>query len=287
MKGTGFKKIIVLGSWKIAEGVLNILVNNKNLIINELLYINNGLDRYDYAEKCAEREGIEHIRIENAERLTEYFSQVSDKALIVSAGNYYLFPEEIVNRDNITIINAHNSLLPDYPGRNAPTWAIYYGEKETGITWHYVSFGIDDGAIICQERCNIHSDSKAYQIAAIQMEMAVNAFEKCIESVLEESCIPVFQPRNTDRKVYFSNEMPQNGEFSLTDDADAIYRLLRSVDYGKSPVFPAVHFMYQGIMRRVKRYSIVDDDNTLPIPWALFLQMRDGRFVKIRYDNAR
>ncbi len=48
-------------------------------------------------------------------------------------------------------INFHAGKLPCYRGRNIINWAIINGEKEIGVTAHYVDAGIDTGDIILQK----------------------------------------------------------------------------------------------------------------------------------------
>ena len=49
------------------------------------------------------------------------------------------------------IVNVHPSLLPRYRGPNPLYWVLDRGERETGVTVHYVDEGIDTGDIILQE----------------------------------------------------------------------------------------------------------------------------------------
>lgn len=60
-------------------------------------------------------------------------------------------PREIIDLSTLGGINFHPSLLPKYRGGNAMAWAIICGEKETGVTIHYIDEGVDTGDIIIQE----------------------------------------------------------------------------------------------------------------------------------------
>ncbi|APX72617.1 phosphoribosylglycinamide formyltransferase [Companilactobacillus allii] len=49
------------------------------------------------------------------------------------------------------IINIHPSLLPKFSGLNAIERAFDSGEKQTGVTIHYIDEGVDTGPIILQK----------------------------------------------------------------------------------------------------------------------------------------
>lgn len=55
-------------------------------------------------------------------------------------------------------INIHPSLLPYYRGLSPEHWPIINGEKESGVTVHYIDEGTDTGDIILQRRFPITED---------------------------------------------------------------------------------------------------------------------------------
>lgn len=259
MNGCDFKKVIVLGSWHVAEGVLCCLYELAAEYGYGLSYIDSGGNAlYNPASAFAKKKGIQNWPAVGKRKLTEFFETVDGKTLIVSAGNFYLFPKQIVGQEHISIVNYHNSLLPDYPGMNAATWAIYNGERETGATWHYVDQGIDTGTIIQQERCQIGDDDKSYHVVARQMKIGIDGFKKCVRSILKEDCVPIPQEATGDRKLYRAKDIPAGGLCRITDDADYIYRLLRAMDYGKRAVFPALRIQMDDGNVVVKRYCRTD-----------------------------
>lgn len=52
-------------------------------------------------------------------------------------------------------INCHAGALPYYRGRNILNWALINGEKQFGVTVHYINEGIDTGEIILQQFAEI------------------------------------------------------------------------------------------------------------------------------------
>jgi len=55
--------------------------------------------------------------------------------------------------------NYHNGFLPEYRGLRATAWSMYRREKETGLTFHYMTEKIDDGRILLQRSLPITAGS--------------------------------------------------------------------------------------------------------------------------------
>ncbi len=80
--------------------------------------------------------------------------------LVVSAGFMRIIKSDLFAV--VPTINAHPSLLPNFPGAHAVADAIAAGAKTTGATVHYVDAGIDTGAIISQREVPIfENDTEA------------------------------------------------------------------------------------------------------------------------------
>ncbi len=71
--------------------------------------------------------------------------------LIVLAGYMRLLTPLFVSAFKGRIINIHPALLPKYPGTHGIEESFASGDRELGITIHYVDEGMDTGPVICQK----------------------------------------------------------------------------------------------------------------------------------------
>jgi len=76
---------------------------------------------------------------------------------------------EILTPDTLAVarlggVNLHASLLPKYRGAAPINWAIYYGERETGVTVIQMTPGLDAGPCIAQRRTPIDPDETAVDV---------------------------------------------------------------------------------------------------------------------------
>ena len=280
---TTFQKVVIIGYGKVTGEVLQYVCDQRKEYGYEIQFIEHEVHSLSITEKICAENGIPFMRITDKRELAAYLEKITERALIISASNNFLFPASLVEKEHITIINFHNALLPEYPGRNAPTWVIYMGEKETGITWHYVTAGVDEGSIIIQKRCEIGDDTKAYELTERLMDLASEAFRESFADVMTERVNARPQGFNPKRKMYRSYEVPANGFFELTDSPENIYRLLRSVDYGKNDIFPPMHTVIDGKEAEILRYRKITPDKRKDEEGFLFLQLGDGELLKMKY----
>jgi folate-dependent phosphoribosylglycinamide formyltransferase PurN len=119
--------------------------------------------------EIAKSKGIPTLMINKAEfSSTGYVESLhnADINFIVLAGFLWKVPEVLVNAyqpgvgDARGIVNIHPALLPNYGGKGmygsyVHEAVIAAGEKETGITIHWVDAHYDEGDIIFQARCAV------------------------------------------------------------------------------------------------------------------------------------
>ena len=109
--------------------------------------------------------------------------------LIVLAGYLKLIPEKLIHQFPNHIVNIHPSLLPKFGGkgmygRKVHQSVIESGEKESGITIHYVNQNYDEGEIIKQIKIKI-SDSETIDTLESKIhDIELENFPKTIEQIL-------------------------------------------------------------------------------------------------------
>lgn len=160
-----FRKMLVVLKFKIRERLSRIFKSIKSPSI--LAY--------------AERQGIATWKVKsvNNTQFLDILNGCRPDVIINQAQE--ILKKDFLNIPRIAVLNRHNSLLPKYRGRLAPFWALYNGEKETGVTIHLVIEKIDAGPIVCQKRIPIKKKEsfkslveKCYSFAPVLMCQALN-----------------------------------------------------------------------------------------------------------------
>ena len=179
MAYTKFEKIIIIGYGRVTGQVLEHVCDRKSDYGYSVEYIEHEPHPFSTLKKACQARGVPYFSIPEKGKLGRRLEAVEEETLILSASNNFLFPASVVEKPNVAIVNFHNALLPRFPGRNAPSWAIYEGEGKTGITWHYVTAGVDEGGVILQKSCGIGPDVKAYELTERLMALAYEGFCEC------------------------------------------------------------------------------------------------------------
>ena len=115
--------------------------------------------------------------------------QANGVDFIVLAGWLPLIPDFLIEAFPRRIINIHPALLPKYGGKGM--WGHHVheavkaaGEKETGMTVHYVTPVCDGGDIIAQFRVALSPDDTADDIAEKEHQLEMLHFPKIVEQVI-------------------------------------------------------------------------------------------------------
>jgi len=109
--------------------------------------------------------------------------------LIVLAGFLWLVPANLLKTWEGRIVNIHPALLPKFGGKGMYGDRVHKavmaaGEKETGISIHYVNEVYDDGEIIFQEKFEILPDDTPESIAERIHVLEHKYFPAVIEKLL-------------------------------------------------------------------------------------------------------
>ena len=124
-------------------------------------------------------------------------------------------------------LNLHGSLLPRYRGRVPINWVLVNGEKETGVTLHYMTPRPDDGDIVCRKRIPISQNDTAKSLH----EKAAAATSKMLDEILpriSDGTAPR-TPQDHAAATYFGGRSPRDGEIDWTWTGTRVRDLVRAV----------------------------------------------------------
>jgi methionyl-tRNA formyltransferase len=95
---------------------------------------------------------------------------------LFSLNNPWVIPRSALESVRELAVNYHDSLLPDYAGLHATTWAILDGATTHGITFHEMAAELDAGAILIQRAVPVAPDERAFSLNAKCFEAGIEGF---------------------------------------------------------------------------------------------------------------
>lgn len=114
---------------------------------------------YDFFTQFVQSFGLPIIDYEGSFKDQVFLGKIksleADIAVVCSYNK--IFPKEFLDTVKDGFINIHPSLLPDYRGGNPYSHVIINGEKETGVTLHFMDETFDTGDMISQYRTPIEA----------------------------------------------------------------------------------------------------------------------------------
>ncbi len=192
---------------------------------------------FNSVSNLAERHGIPVLKPNsvNESKFIELISSVKPNILLCF---YYrqVFGKRLLSIPLFGCINMHGSLLPKYRGCAPVNWAIINGEKETGVTLHYMHEKADVGPIIIQRKIKIEENDtglsltkKVASVGAVMVDEIVNW--------LKEGNISS-TPQDESIASYYGKRTPDMGKISWYWSNSKIGNYVRALKYP----FPGAFF---------------------------------------------
>lgn len=183
--------VFVSGNGSNAENIHNYFVSSDICRVGLIVSDNPGA----YALERAKRLGIENIviprqKFRDGQKVLDIINGYGID-YIVLAGFLSLVPAELVRAFEGRIVNIHPALLPAYGGKgmygeNVHKAVIVNGEKESGITIHYVNEKYDEGAVIAQYKVDVQPDDTPESLAEKVHALEYEYFPRVIESEIKK-----------------------------------------------------------------------------------------------------
>jgi methionyl-tRNA formyltransferase len=155
--------------------------------------------------------------------------------LLLNVHSLFLIKPEIVAAPRWGSFNLHPGPLPRYAGLNAPSWAIYRGERNHGVTLHKMLAGIDTGPIAYQALFDIEEKDTGFSVSAKCIRFGMELIRTLLETAAENpQAIPAVE-QDLSRREYFGKGTPEDGWLAWSRPAREVLNFVRAADYSPFP----------------------------------------------------
>ncbi|MEG1552181.1 MAG: formyltransferase family protein [Kiritimatiellia bacterium] len=198
--------------------------------------------------------------------------------LLVSVHFSKLLRREIYQLPRLGAINLHPSLLPKYRGMSPQHWPIINGEKETGITVHFIADQADTGAIVRQIKVPILSEETVFDLQRRMLPIYCDTVSDAVAAIAKGER---GAPQEGESGIYYGKFQPEFAIINLRQGKQQVFDLVRAITRPYKGAFFAgrriwkVSFMSaeeeRVCMAAYARCGIVEE--ALQVP---FLRLLDG-----------
>jgi len=121
----------------------------------------------------------------------ELIKELGDVDLVCLIGYMRILSQPFVRHFARRIINVHPALLPKYGGEGWFGMKVHEAvlankEKESGMTIHYVDFGVDSGPTIIQEKVPVYEDDTPDTLRARTLEVEKRCYPEAIRLLFRQ-----------------------------------------------------------------------------------------------------
>lgn len=243
--------------------------HNVKLVVTPL-YDNLKYKKLEFACKSLEIPLLREKKI-NSEVVYEAVKRVEPDLCVISHFER-LIKEPILSVPKMGFVNLHPSLLPDYRGMAPQHWPIINGEKEAGITVHYVDEGTDTGDIIVQRRIALTDDMYVSDLQKVWMEHYKTIMVEAIDNIIKGK--PTVVQRHLPGR-YYGKLKEEQCQINPDGSVREAYNLIRGVS------LPYYGARYDNLI--IYRAHIMKDaDNPSDKP---VINFNDGKLVLEQYKE--
>lgn len=179
-------------------------------------------------KKWAQEKGVEVYTTEeiNSPRWIEKIAAMKPEVMF---SFYYrkMIGRGILDLPRVGAFNLHGSLLPAYRGRCPVNWVLINGEKQTGVTLHYMIEKPDAGDIVGQKGVKIEISDTAKTLNDKLCAAAKELLNEVLPLIKKEQ-IPRLK-QDLSKGSYYGGRRPEDGRIEWKRSAGEIYNLIRGV----------------------------------------------------------
>jgi methionyl-tRNA formyltransferase len=126
----------------------------------------------------------------NGAEFTEGLAQRSPD-LLVSVACPYILKAKVLETPRLGCINIHHAPLPRYKGMMPTFWQLYHGERELGVTIHYMAAKVDEGDALLQESVPVERGQSLHNLIRQSKRHGAHCMARVLRSLQENKATPI------------------------------------------------------------------------------------------------
>lgn len=161
-------------------------------------------------------------------RAPEFIDQLRQLApdLIAVVAYGQILPQAILDIPKLGCLNVHTSLLPKYRGAAPIQWAIFNGDRETGVTIMRMDAGLDTGDMVAETRTSIADTDNGQALHDRLAKLGADLLVRTIPDYMAGRITPRPQPQ--EGASYARKITKEDGRIDWSKPAREIWNQVRA-----------------------------------------------------------
>ncbi len=243
-------KIIFAGTPDFSVAALKTLINSKHEICAVYTQPDRPAGRgRKLTPSPVKKYALEHnIEVLQPESLKD--QEVQDKLrsfeadIMVVVAYGLILPQAVLDIPRLGCLNIHASILPRWRGAAPIQRAIEAGDKKSGVTIMQMDAGLDTGAMIRIDECDINADDTGGSLHDKLAEIGGESIIKALDQIIEPGFVP--KPQNSSLATYASKLNKKDAQINWSQDAQKIVDTIRAFN-----PWPVAHTSLNGDTMRI------------------------------------
>lgn len=212
---------------------------------------------------------IEYDKLDDIFFINKIRSLRADIAVVCSFN--YKIPKILLASVKDGFINVHPSLLPKYRGANPYSAAILNGEKETGVTLHFMDEHFDTGDIVARKKIDL---SEVETMGTLFNRTNIMALDMLLELLKEYETTELRREKQPEgefiKGALFSEE---NLSINYENPAHKIESLIRALN-----PFVLARTSFRGTLVKILSAEIIDEETPENHTAGTIVKIDDAKF---------
>lgn len=148
--------------------------------------------RYYSIAQLAKAYGIPYERVANPNQ-PEFTGGLRERSpdLLISVACPYILKEKVLAIPARGCINIHHAPLPRYKGMMPTFWQLFHGERQLGVTIHYMAAKVDEGDALLQESLPVAPGDSLHELIRRSKRHGAHCMAKVVRGIQTNEAVPV------------------------------------------------------------------------------------------------
>ncbi len=204
--------------------------------------------------------------------LAEFLSDIAPIDVFVCVAYGKIIPTSLLSFARCGMVNIHPSLLPRWRGAAPLQWALFSGDKETGVSIMKIEEGLDTGPVFLTEHMQIAANETIGSLHDKAAQIGAELLVKALPAILDGSLQAAAQ--NENGVTYAEKWEKEDCLIKWSEDAAITLRRIRTCD-----PFPGARSELDGGLVKIFKAREVENQNFPPSPPGDVVEVGKGELI--------